>query len=78
MYTVVSQGAGRSLWLLGQTGAVFSIAEFDLSDHLPVCCTLRFEIEPHSNNESGENINLNTWVHYKWNPNQQASFLHQF
>ena len=56
----------------------FSIAEFDLSDHLPVCCTLRFEIEPHSNNEPGENINLNTWVHYKWNPNQQASFLHQF
>ena len=56
----------------------FNIAELDLSDHVPVCCTFNFEIETQPNDENGENINLNKWVLYKWNPNLKEPFLHKF
>ena len=56
----------------------FKIAELDLSDHLPVCCTLNFEIEIQPDDEHEESINLDKWTSNKWNPNLKESFLHKF
>ena len=56
----------------------FKIAELDLSDHLPVCCTFNFEIEIQTHDEHEESINLDKWTSYKLNPNLRESFLHKF
>ena len=38
------------------------IAELDLSDQLPVCCTFNFEIEIEPSDAPEENTSLNEWI----------------
>lgn len=57
----------------------FGVASFDISDHLPIYCSLTLGIRPNTEtlNET-QRTEIHAWERYKWNPEIKDTFLLSF
>ena len=57
----------------------FVVDDFDISDHLPICCTLTLKERRRSEEVKNTQENqTNAWVKYKWNSDFKDAFLTKF
>ena len=59
--------------------SALTVDDFDISDHLPICCTLT--LKERRRNEEVKNTQenqTNAWVKYKWNSDFKDAFLTKF
>ena len=59
----------------------FGIADFDVSDHLPIYCSFNYKYENQDNSNNNielHEIGIHIWARYKWNPEKKDDFFNKF
>ena len=56
----------------------FYVANFDASDHLPVCCTLQFTKKYPAIEHSTDIQGLHEWTNYTWKSELKDRFFNKF